>query len=42
MGNTYGDASRNLPVCYDTPGYATGVYNSKGPIIEQTVIPVRI
>lgn len=42
FGETYGDSTRALPVCYDTQGYSTGKYNNPGPPIERTVIPVRI
>jgi len=39
IGNTYGDTTRLLPVCHDTPGYATGKYNYSGPPIRREVIP---
>jgi len=42
IAGTYGDLSRDLPVCYDTMGYASGLYRTTGPSSDRTVIPVRI
>eukprot|EP00794_Sanderia_malayensis_P005361 gene5361-6032_t len=39
IGNTYGDTTRLLPVCFDTPGYASAMYNHSGPAIKREVIP---
>ena len=41
-GNTYGDATRAMPVCFDTKGYSHGVYNETKKGVTPTVIPVRI
>jgi len=38
---TYGDETRALPICKDTPGYSEGRYLDTGPPIEMTVGPVR-
>lgn len=39
--NTYGDSTRSLPICKDSPGYSTGRYIDTGPKIDMTVSPVR-
>jgi len=41
-GNTYGDATRSMPVCFDTKGYSQGAYNETKKGVTPTVIPVRI
>ena len=40
FGMTYGDTTRSLAVCYDSPGYAAGDYNSTGPKFDRITIRV--